>query len=324
MTEYATNLHDIREASERIDEHIHRTPILTSVSVDAISGSQLFFKCENFQKGGAFKARGATNAILQLSENEIARGIVTHSSGNHAQAVALAARARGAKAQIVMPNNSSPFKLAAVEGYGGEIHLCEPTHEARESMAEGLLAKSGGTLVPPFDHPHILAGQGTVGVELDAQLEELDAVVMPVGGGGLLSGVTLALRESRPGLPIFAAEPAGADDAACSKEEGKRLPQLDPQTIADGLRTGIGELSWPVLRDLVEDVLRVGEDEIRRAMRIYFERMKMVVEPSGAVSLAACLSEPRLKDKRVAVVISGGNVSPADFAAHLEAEKPAN
>ena len=322
MTDYATNLHEIREASERIDAYIHRTPILTSRSIDDLVGATVFFKCENFQKGGAFKARGAMNAVLQLSEKEVARGIVTHSSGNHAQAVALAARLRGVPAKIVMPNNASMFKRAAVEGYGGEIHLCEPTDAARQAMAAELLAATGGTLLPPFDHPHILAGQGTVGVEIAAQLEELDAVVVPIGGGGLLSGVALALRELRPGLSIYAAEPAGADDAARSKERGERLPQTDPRTIADGLRTGIGELTWPVLRDLVEGVPRVGEAQILQAMRMLFERMKIVVEPSGAVGLAACLSDARLMGKRVAVVLTGGNVAPADFARLLEAEEP--
>jgi threonine dehydratase/serine racemase len=321
MTEYATNLHEIREASERIDPHIHRTPILTSHSINDLLGTTIFFKCENFQKGGAFKARGALNAVLQLSDEEAARGIVTHSSGNHAQAVALAARLRGVSAKIVMPNNASTFKRVAVEGYGGEIHLCEPTHAAREAMAAELLAATGGTLVPPFDHPHILAGQGTVGVELDAQLDELDAVVVPIGGGGLLSGVALAMRELRPKLAIFAAEPAGADDAARSVEKGERLPQTDPQTIADGLRTGIGSLTWPVLRDLVEGVPRVAEAQIRQAMRMLFERMKIVVEPSGAVGLGACLSDPRLMGKRIAVVLTGGNVAPADFARLLEVEE---
>ncbi len=308
---YATDLGAIREARQRIAGFVHETPVLTSATFDRRTGRQLFFKCENLQRGGAFKARGATNAVRQLDDETALRGVVTHSSGNHAQALALAARARGIPAYIVMPEDAPRVKRAAAEGYGATVHLCAPTLDARESTAARVVAETGGTLVPPYDHPHVIAGQGTLALELLGQVEGLDAIVAPVGGGGLVSGIALAVREAAPHVRVFAAEPAGADDAHRSKSTGVRVPRHTPDTIADGLKTTLGELTWPVVRDLVEDVLVVDDMATVAATRMVFERMKMVIEPSAAVPVAAVLSQ-RFRTlsglSRVAVVLSGGNV----------------
>lgn len=314
MTSYVVALEDIRAAAVRIAPFIHRTPVFTCAAIDACAHRQIFLKCENLQKVGAFKIRGATNAVLRLSDEQAARGVVTHSSGNHAQALALAARTRGIAAHVVMPTNAPQIKRLATEGYGAVIHPCEPTQAAREEGAARVVAETGATLIPPFDHVDVIAGQGTVALEILEQVSALDAVIMPVGGGGLMAGMTLALSALAPHVKVFAAEPLGADDAARSKNSGERLPQLAPDTIADGLRTGVGEFTWPVLRDLVDDVVTVSEAEIVGSMRALYERAKLVVEPSGAVSLAAAMSDAlraRTELRRVAVVLSGGNVDPA-------------
>jgi threonine dehydratase len=311
VTTHPVTLSDIRDAATRIAPWIHRTPVLTCAAIDACAERRVFLKCENLQKVGAFKIRGATNAVLRLSDEVAPRGVVTHSSGNHAQALALAARNRGIPAHVVMPTNAPRVKRIATEGYGAVIHSCEPNQAAREAGAAEVVAATGATLVPPFDHLDVIAGQGTVALELLEQVDDLDAVVMPVGGGGLMAGMTIALRALAPRVKIFAAEPLGADDAARSKRGGTRLPQLAPDTIADGLRTGVGELTWPVLRDLVDDVITVTDLEIVGAMRALWERAKLVVEPSGAVSLAAALGDvmrAHTELPRVAVVLSGGNV----------------
>src|SRR5262249_19846678 len=219
----------------------------------------LFFKCEHLQKAGAFKFRGAVNAVAQLAPEIAPRGVVTHSSGNHAQALALAARLHGIPAYVVMPSNASPVKQRAVEEYGARVTLCEPPLPARETTAPRVIAEPGGTLIPPYNHPHIIAGQATAAVELMEQVPDLDAIIAPVGGGGLLSGVALAAHYLRPGLRVFAAEPAGADDAYRSKAAGQLIPQTGPHTIADGLLTSLGDLTWPVVRDLVERIIRVEE-----------------------------------------------------------------
>ncbi|HJL18559.1 MAG TPA: pyridoxal-phosphate dependent enzyme [Sandaracinaceae bacterium LLY-WYZ-13_1] len=308
---YAADLASIRAAHERIRAHVHRTPVMTSATLDRRAGARLFFKCENLQKGGAFKARGASHAIRRLDEPTAARGVVTHSSGNHAQAVALAARARGIPAHIVMPTDAPRVKRAAVEGYGATVHPCEPTLEARTTTAARVVAETGGTLVPPYDHPDVIAGQGTTALELLAQVPDLDAVVVPVGGGGLLAGMTLALRELAPDVRVFAAEPSGADDAFRSKRDGRRVDRHTPKTICDGLKTTLGELTWPVVRDLVEAVIPVEDLLTLPAMKLVFERMKLVIEPSAAVGLAAVLSSRfrRLEGlERVGVVFTGGNV----------------
>jgi threonine dehydratase/serine racemase len=311
---YAATLADIRAAAVRIAPYAHRTPIMTSAAIDAIAGRRIVFKCENLQRVGAFKFRGACNAIMKLPAALATRGVVTHSSGNHAQAVALAARLRGIPAHIVMPATASSVKKRAVEGYGGRLILCEPTQQARESTALAVAAETGATLIPPYNHPDVIAGQGTTALELLEQAGPLDAVIAPVGGGGQIAGVAIALRGVQPSIRVFGAEPAGADDAARSKAAGRIIPQTSPRTIADGLLTGLGDLTWPAVRDLVERIFTVTDEEIVAAMRLLFERMKLVVEPSGAVPLAAVLSESfrHAADSRgvpsIGVILSGGNV----------------
>jgi threonine dehydratase/serine racemase len=306
-----TNLDAIREARERIQPHAHKTPVLTSTTLNRLAGRKLFFKCENLQRVGAFKFRGACNAVMKLDADVARRGVVTHSSGNHAQALALAARLRGIAAHIVMPTNAPAVKRSAVEGYGARIVPCEPTLEARERTAREVVEDTGATLIPPYDHADVIAGQGTCGLELFEQVPELEAVVVPIGGGGLVSGIAIAVKALSPEMRVFGAEPAGADDAARSKAAGTLIPQTDPRTIADGLRTSLGQHTWPVVRDLVDRVITVTDEETAKAMRLAFERMKIVIEPSGAVGIAAVLADvfrsmPGLG--RVGVVISGGNV----------------
>jgi threonine dehydratase/serine racemase len=311
MTTYAADLRSIREAAGRIAGFVHRTPVLTCSTLDKLAGRRLVFKCENFQKIGAFKIRGASNAILKLPREAASRGIVTQSSGNHAQAVALAASLRGVPAHIVMPRTAAEVKRRAAEGYGGRVIPCEPTLRSREETAERVLGETSGVLIPPYDHPDIIAGQGTVALELLEQAGGIDAIVAPVGGGGLISGICLAARELAPSVRVFGAEPAGADDAARSKAAGRLIPQTGPRTMADGLLTSLGELTWPVIRDGVEAIVTVGEDDIARAMRLLMERAKLLVEPSAAVALAAVLSEKFravAEIERVGVVLSGGNV----------------
>ena len=307
---YAVDLAAVRAAAERIAPHANRTPVHTSRTMDALSGRELFFKCETFQRIGAFKFRGAMNAVAKLDDRTAARGVVTHSSGNHAQALALAAKIRGIAAHIVMPTNAPEVKRRAVIGYGGLVVPCEPTLEARESTAARVVAETGGTLVPPYDHADVIAGQGTIALELFAAHPDLDAVIVPVGGGGMISGIALAYRELAPRVRVIGAEPIGADDAARSKASGTLVPQTAPKTIADGLRTSLGTLTWPVVRDVVERIETVGEDEIVRAMCLVFERMKLVIEPSAAVGVAVALREGALRadEKRVGVVLCGGNV----------------
>jgi threonine dehydratase len=311
MPEYAVNLAAVREAAVRIGPFIHRTPVMTCATLDKQAGCSLFFKCENLQKIGAFKYRGATNSVQKLTDEQAARGVVTHSSGNHAQALALAARVRGVPAYIVMPKTAPLVKKNAVEGYGGIVTLCEPTLEAREATAAEVVARTGGTLIPPFDFADVIAGQGTAALELLEDVPALDAIITPVGGGGLLSGCAVAARGIRSSIRIFGAEPLGADDAARSKAAGRFIPQTAPNTIADGLLTSLGELTWPIIRDQVERVVTVSDDQIRAAMRLVWERMKLIVEPSGAVGLAAALTEEfrSLDVKRVGIVFSGGNVN---------------
>jgi threonine dehydratase len=306
----AVDLNAVREAAGRIAPWAHRTPVATCATLDRLSGRSLFFKCENLQKAGAFKFRGACNAVFKLSDEAAARGVVTHSSGNHAQALALAAKLRGIPAHIVMPRTSSPVKRRAVEEYGGHITLCEPNQPAREAAAERVLAETGSTLIHPYNHPDIIAGQGTTALELVEQVKELDAIVAPVGGGGLIAGICVTLRELAPAVRIFAAEPKGADDAARSKAAGALIPQAGPNTIADGLLTSLGELTWPFIRDSVERVITVTEVEIVHAMRLAWERAKLLIEPSSAVAIAAVLSDEfrSLEGlRRVGIVLSGGN-----------------
>jgi threonine dehydratase/serine racemase len=312
MKTYAIDLHDVREAARRLAGWAHRTPVFTCATLDRLAGCSLFFKCENFQKAGAFKFRGACNAVLQLPDADAARAVVTHSSGNHAQALALAARLRGIPAHVVMPSNATPAKRRAVEDYGGRVTECAPTLAAREATVAEVQAGTGAVLIPPYDHPHVMAGQGTAALELLEEVGPLDALVAPVGGGGLVSGTCAAAGALSPSPRVIAAEPAGADDAARSKAAGKLVPQTMPRTVADGLLTSLGGLTWPMVRDLVERVVTVSEEEIVAAMRLTWERAKLLVEPSSAVAVAAVLSEEfRALGglRRVGVILSGGNVN---------------
>ena len=308
---YAVNLADIREAAGRIAPFAHRTPIMTCKTLDDLAGRSLFFKCEQFQKVGAFKFRGACNAVMRLTEPEARRGVVTHSSGNHAQALALAAKLRGIPAHIVMPSSATPVKRRAVEGYGATVVTCAPTLPAREETVAKVQAQTRAILIPPYNHPAVIAGQGTAALEMLEEIADLDAIIAPIGGGGLMAGVTIAARSLKPGIRMFAAEPLGADDAARSKAEGKLILQTAPKTIVDGLLTSLGDMTWPVVRDQVEAVLTVTEDEIVAAMRLAWERAKLLIEPSSAVAVAAALM-PAFRQlpgvKSVGIILSGGNV----------------
>ena len=300
---------DIRQAAERIRPHAHRTPVMTCRSLDQRVGAQVFMKCENLQKVGAFKFRGACNAVFSLSPDEAARGVATHSSGNHAQALALAARMRGIPAYIVMPRNAPAVKQAAVAGYGGIITLCEPTLAARESTLAEVVAATGAEVVHPYNDVRVIAGQGTAALELLADVPDLDVIMAPVGGGGLLSGTAIAARALAPQIRVIAAEPAGADDAFRSLAAGHIIPSVQPQTIADGLLTSLGDLTFPIIRDHVEQIVTVSEPAIVEAMKFVWERAKLVVEPSGVVPIAALWEEAiDLRGLRVGVILSGGNV----------------
>jgi threonine dehydratase len=299
----------IREAHARIKDKIKRTPVLTSATLDAQARARLFFKCENFQKVGAFKARGATNAVFLLSDEEARRGVATHSSGNHAAALARAAGLRGIPAHIVMPNNASRAKQAAVARYGGRIVLCEPTLAARESTCARLVADTGAALIHPYDDVRVMAGQGTTAVELLESIPELDLLLCPVGGGGHLSGVAVAGKSLKPSIRIVGVEPAGADDAYRSFKAGHIIPSVNPQTIADGLRSSLGKHTFPEIQRYVDEIVTVSEESIVRAMRTIWEVMKIIIEPSAAVPYAALLEDKlNIADKRVGIILSGGNL----------------
>ncbi len=307
---YAADLAAIREAHQRIRSVIHRTPVQTCQQLSQFASADVYFKCEHLQKVGAFKYRGASNVVLSLSDQQAAAGVVTHSSGNHAQALALAARQRGIPAHIVMPSNAPLVKQEAVAGYGAQVVLCEPTLEAREETAQQVVAETGATFIHPYNHPGIIAGQGTVALELFEQVPGLDVIIAPLGGGGLLSGIAIAAKSINPDVRIVGAEPAGADDAFRSKQAGEFIPQTAPNTIADGLLTSLGDLTWPVVRDLVDEIVVVDDQQIAEAMKRMMERAKMVVEPSGATSYAAAVQmEFDTPQTRVACVVSGGNIS---------------
>lgn len=302
-------LPQIRAARELIARHIHRTPILTSAALDREFGAKLFFKCENFQKAGAFKARGATFATLSASDDDVRGGVVTHSSGNHAAALARAAAIRGVPGHIVMPDNAPKVKIESVLRYGGRITFCAPTLAAREAAAAKIVAESGAMLIHPFDDWAVITGQGTCALEVLEAQPDLDLMLVPIGGGGLATGTTIASKALKPGIKVFAAEPAGADDAFRSLQTGIRQPQEHPQTIADGLRTGIGEKAWSVLRHALDGVVTVSEESIITAMRKTWEVLKIIIEPSCAVPLAV-LMEGKLDvtGKRVGIILTGGNV----------------
>jgi threonine dehydratase len=302
------NRKTIEEAHERIKPYIHRTPVLTSRSIDDAAGCTVFFKCENFQKVGAFKARGAMNAALSLTPEQLAKGIATHSSGNHAQALARAAKILGVKAYIVMPRTAPEIKKRGVRGYGGEIFECEPTLEARETTLAEVIKKTGATEIHPFNNYDVITGQATAAVELFEEIKNLDVIMAPVGGGGLLSGTGLAAAYFSPTTKVIAGEPEGSDDAYRSMKSGK-IEQAQSQTIADGLLTTLGDKTFPIIHELVSEVITVSDAQIIDAMRLVWERMKIIIEPSCAVPLASLLKEKeRFKDKRVGIILSGGNV----------------
>ena len=302
-------LEQIREAAARISPYVHRTPVFTCRSLDAMTGATLFLKCENLQKVGAFKIRGATNAVLSLADREAARGVATHSSGNHAAALALAARWRGVRAYVVMPENAPAVKQRAVEGYGAEVVPCRPTLAARGEMLAEVVARTGATVIHPYDDYRIIAGQGTAALELCEEVDDLDVIMAPVGGGGLLSGTALAVRGISARTRVLGAEPEIADDAFRSLQAGRIIPSSYPDTVADGLRTSLGELTFPIIRKHVDAIVTAGEADIIAATRTIWERMKLVVEPSAAVPLATILSgRVDLAGKRVGIVLSGGNV----------------
>ena len=313
---YAVEFSDVQAAAQRIAGTVKRTAVVSSEELDDIAGREVLLKCENLQHVGAFKFRGATNAVSMLDE-DAGRGVCTHSSGNHAQALALAAKQRGIPAYIVMPNTAPKVKVAGVQSHDAEITFCEPTLEAREATAASVIERTGATLVHPYDNPNVIAGQGTAAMELFEQAGPMDAVIAPVGGGGLMSGTCITTRALFPETRLFGAEPEGADDAARSLAAGEYIPQTGPDTICDGLLTSLGKLTWPILRDHLEGVITVSDDEVVEAMRLLLKHLGMVVEPSGAASLAAVL-RPEFRElegiSKVGLILSGGNVDPGSVA----------
>jgi len=302
-------LSDIQAAHSRIERFVHRTPVMTSVQLNRIFGCELFFKCENFQKVGAFKFRGAANAVLSLSDEEKKRGVITHSSGNHAAALALAASMNGIKATIVMPETAPEVKKKAVAGYGAEITFCKPTLQAREETTSMIIEKTGANLVHPYDNFNVICGQGTAAVELLQERPDLEIIVAPVGGGGLLSGTATAARGLSPGIKIYGAEPLNADDARRSFIAGRIFPSLSPQTICDGLLTSLSNMTFAVIKGSVDDIFTAKEESIAECMLLVWERMKIIIEPSSATVLAIIKENPALfSGKRTGLIISGGNV----------------
>ena len=299
----------IKAAHKRITPYIHRTPVLSSEAINDIIGTRLFFKCENFQKAGAFKSRGACNAVFSLGEKQLARGVCTHSSGNHAQALARAARLRNAKAFIVMPETSPAVKVAGVKGYGGSITFCKPTLAAREETLLKIMEEYGALEIHPYNNYTIMCGQATAAVEMIEETGPLDIIMAPVGGGGLLSGTALAANYFSKGTKVIAGEPEMANDAYRSFHSGTFIPSENPRTIADGLLTSLGSLTFPVIMDHVDDIVTCSEEGIVKAMRLIWERMKIIIEPSSAVPLG-CIMEGKVdvQGKNVGIVLSGGNV----------------
>jgi threonine dehydratase len=302
-------LEAIKQAAERIIPYAHRTPVMTCESLDRLVGAQVLMKCENLQKAGAFKFRGACNAVLSLSDQEAARGVATHSSGNHAQALALAAKLRGIPAYIVMPDNAPAVKKAAVAEYGGVITYCEPTQQEREATLAQIVARTGAAFIHPYEDPRVIAGQGTAALELLEQVPALDVVIAPVGGGGLLSGTAIAVKEREPDVRVLAAEPEIADDAYRSLKIGEIQPSLNPQTVADGLLTSLGEMTFPIIQKHVEGIVTVSEEGIIAAMKFVWERAKTIIEPSAAVPVGMLIEKKiDLSGLRIGVILSGGNV----------------
>lgn len=300
---------DVLAARDRIARHIHRTPVLTSRMLNEMAGAELFFKCENLQKAGAFKARGASNAVFGLSDDQAARGVATHSSGNHGTCLSYAAGRRGIPCTVVMPRTAPQAKKDAVMGYGGRVVECEPSTSSREAVFAEVVAQTGAEFVHPYNDRRVIAGQGTCALELADQVEGLDAVIAPIGGGGMVSGTCLTLSQIAPGVRIYAGEPEQADDAARSLKAGHIIADDAPETIADGLKVPLKDLTWHFVRNHVADILTVSEAEIIAAMELIWKRLKIVMEPSSAVPLAAVLKNPELfAGQRVGIIITGGNV----------------
>ncbi|KAN0038726.1 hypothetical protein ACTA71_000912 [Dictyostelium dimigraforme] len=306
-------LKDIKEAHNRIEKYIHKTPVLTNSTINQLAGKELYFKCENLQKTGSFKMRGACNAIFSLNEEELSKGVVTHSSGNHGQAISYASKVRGTPCYVVVPENAPSVKLNAICGYGANVTKCKATLEARESNTKQLIEQHDCKLIHPFDNLQVIAGQGTASLELMEEIENLDAIITPIGGGGLLSGTCITAKSLNPNIKVFAAEPLGADDAYRSLASGSIQKHTDgkPNTIADGLLTTVGSLTFPIIKENCDGIIVVTEDEIKDAMKLVWERMKIIIEPSSATTLAAILKQ-EFKDKKdikkVGIIISGGNV----------------
>jgi threonine dehydratase len=306
---FIPDFNDIENAHINIQAYIHRTPVMTSKSINHIVGGNLFFKCENLQKVGAFKFRGACNAVFSLTEEEAWKGVATHSSGNHAAALALAARMREISAYIVMPENSPEIKKKAVAGYGAKITYCYPSLQARETTLAHLISEAGATEIHPYNNFNVIAGQGTAAKELIEDYGTFDIVMTPVGGGGLLGGTALTVKHLLPQCRVIASEPAGADDAYRSFKSGAIMPSINPKTIADGLLTSLGERNFAIIRDKVDDIVTVTEEHIIEAMRLVWERMKIIIEPSSAVPLAAIIEgKVDIKNKKVGIILSGGNL----------------
>ncbi len=300
---------DIAKAHRIVQNYAHRTPVLSSAGINRVVGGELLFKCENLQKVGAFKFRGACNAVFSLLEKEAEKGVATHSSGNHAAALALAAKLRGVEAHIVMPENSPEIKKKAVAGYGATITFCEPTLQARESTLAKVVEETGATEIHPYNNFHVIAGQGTAAKELIEDFGDFDIIMVPVGGGGLLSGTAISVKHLLSDCKVIAAEPAGADDAFRSFHLKKLIPSVSPKTIADGLLTSLGERNFEIIIDKVDDIVIVSEEKIIEAMRLIWERMKIIIEPSSAVPLAAILEgKVDVQNKRVGIILSGGNL----------------
>lgn len=306
---YIPTLDDMIAARARIDAHIHKTPVLTSRMLNELTGAELFFKCENFQKAGAFKARGASNAVFGLSDAQAAKGVATHSSGNHGTCLSYAAGRRGIPCTVVMPRTAPQAKKDAVRGYGGRVVECEPSTSSREAVFAEVVAESGAEFVHPYNDPRVIAGQATCSAELIEQVADLDAVIAPIGGGGMVSGTCLTLSNLAPGIKIYAAEPLNADDAARSFRAGHIIADDAPDTVADGLKVPLKELTWHFVQNHVTDILTATEEEIVDAMKLIWKRMKIVMEPSSAVPLATIIKNPEVfARKRVGVIITGGNV----------------
>lgn len=312
MLDHPPGKSHVLEAARRIAPYVHRTPVLTCATFNALFNTSLFFKCENFQKSGAFKSRGAVNTVFLLSDEEAKKGVATHSSGNHAQALARAAALRGIPAFIVMPRTAPRVKVDAVKGYQGNITFCEPTLQAREETIKQVIAETGATEIHPYNNYDIIAAQATAAMELLEDAGELDMIICPVGGGGLLSGTALAAEYFSDRTRVIAAEPQGADDAYRSFRQGKIIPSINPVTVADGLLTSLGERNFPIIMEYVNDIVTVSDEAIIQAQMLIFERMKIVVEPSAAVTLAAILeNRVDVAGKRVGLILSGGNVDLA-------------